>query len=130
MESKYASFWKRLTAYNIDLTLLVLVLFPLSMVIDDNTTFYTVCFMTVIGYHAGLESSGYQATLGKQYHRLKVVGRQGERLTFLLALLRILLKFLSAAIALGGFTMIALNKRKQGLHDYFLGTFVVNVTSR
>ncbi len=125
MDLNYASFWKRLTAYNIDLTVLVLVLFPLSMAIDDNMVFYAVCFTTVIGYHAGLESSIYQATLGKRYHQLKVVDRQGERLSFSIALLRILLKFLSAAIALGGFTMIALNKRKQGLHDYLLGTYVV-----
>ncbi|MEM8895374.1 MAG: RDD family protein [Bacteroidota bacterium] len=125
MELYYASFWKRLTAYNIDLTALVLVLFPLSMLIHDNTIFYSLCIVIVVGYHAGLESSSYQGTLGKQYHRLKVVNKHGTRLSFGMALLRIILKFLSAAIALGGFTMIALNQRKQGLHDYILGTYVV-----
>lgn len=125
MNLNYASFWKRLTAYNIDLTILVLVLFPLSMVIEDNNVFYGVCFTIVIGYHAGLESSKYQATLGKRYHGLLVQNENGEPMGFIKALLRILLKFFSAAIALGGFTMIALNKRKQGLHDYILGTVVV-----
>lgn len=125
MDLNYASFWKRLTAYNIDLTVLVLVLFPLSMIIEDNNTFYGICFVTVIGYHAGLESSRYQATLGKRYHGLRVMDKEGQPLTFVVALMRILLKFISAAIALGGFTMIAFNKRKQGLHDYILGTIVV-----
>ena len=126
MNLNYASFWKRLTAYNIDLTVLVLVLFPLSMVIEDNTIFFIVCFATVVGYHAGLESSQYMATLGKRYHGLIVINQNGARLSFLKALLRILLKFISAAVALGGFTMIAFNKRKQGLHDYILGTVVIN----
>lgn len=125
MDLKYASFWKRLTAYNIDLTVLVLVLFPLSMLIEDNTLFYVICFVVVIGYHAGLESSPYRATLGKRYHGLIVLDQNGRTLSFAKALLRILLKFVSAAIALGGFTMIALTKRKQGLHDYILGTVVV-----
>lgn len=125
MDLNYASFWKRLTAYNIDLTVLVLVLFPLSMIIEDNNTFYGICFVTVIGYHSGLESSRYQATLGKRYHGLRVMDKEGQPLSFVVALMRILLKFISAAIALGGFTMIAFNKRKQGLHDYILGTVVV-----
>ncbi|MEQ8711721.1 MAG: RDD family protein [Cyclobacteriaceae bacterium] len=125
MDLNYASFWKRLTAYNIDLTVLVLVLFPLSVVVDDNRLFYSLCIVIVIGYHAGLESSKYQATLGKIYHGLRVVDKKGEPLSFFTALMRILLKFVSAAIALGGFTMIAFNKRKQGLHDYILGTVVV-----
>ncbi|MEQ9300131.1 MAG: RDD family protein [Cyclobacteriaceae bacterium] len=125
MDLNYASFWKRLTAYNIDLTVLVLVLFPLSIVIEDNSLFYGVCLTVVIGYHAGLESSRYQATLGKKYHGLRVVDKEGQPLSFTKALLRILLKFVSAAIALGGFTMIAFNKRKQGLHDYILGTYIV-----
>lgn len=125
MDLNYASFWKRLTAYNIDLTVLVLVLFPLSILIEDNNIFYSLCLIVVIGYHAGLESSRYQATLGKIYHGLRVVDNKGQPLSFFRALMRILLKFISAAIALGGFTMIAFNKRKQGLHDYILGTVVV-----
>ena len=125
MDLNYASFWKRLTAYNIDLTIMVLVLFPLSIVIEDNNIFYAVCSTIIIGYHAGFESSKYQATLGKKYHGLLVVDKEGQPLSFMKAVLRILLKFVSAAIALGGFTMIAFNKRKQGLHDYILGTVVV-----
>ena len=125
MNLNYASFWKRLTAYNIDLTILVLVLFPLSVLIEDNNIFYVVCFTIVIAYHAGFESSKYQATPGKKYHGLTVIDQKGQPLSFLKAVLRILLKFISAAIALVGFTMIAFNKNKQGLHDYILGTVVI-----
>jgi uncharacterized RDD family membrane protein YckC len=125
MNLNYASFWKRLTAYNIDLTVLVLVLFPLSMIIESNDIFYGICITMVIGYHAGMESSKYQATLGKMYHGLRVMDKKGQSISFVKALLRILLKFISAAIALGGFTMIAFNKQKQGLHDYIVGTVVV-----
>lgn len=121
----YASFWRRLTAYNIDLTVLIIPLFLIGLIIPNDYLYYAICILTVILYHAVCESSRWQATLGKRYHGLQVCDRKRQRLSFLKALARILLKFISAGVGMFGYTMIAFNKQKQALHDYLLDTLVI-----
>ena len=72
-----------------------------------------------------MESSKYQATLGKMAMGIKVVNYNGQRLDFTKALLRNLSKFLSAFILGIGYIMIIFDDRKQGLHDKIADTFVV-----
>lgn len=72
-----------------------------------------------------MESSKYQATVGKIVMGIKVVNKNGQGLDFSKAMLRNLSKILSAIIMGIGYIMIIFDDRKQGLHDKIADTFVV-----
>ena len=78
-------------------------------------------------YFTYFESSLKQATIGKQLMNMKVVDKNGDRLTPAGALIRSLSKFISALILMIGYIMAAFDARKQSLHDKIAGTFVVKV---
>ena len=80
-----------------------------------------------IGYFSLLESSRWQATLGKRVCGLRVTRLDGGRISLRRALGRYFAKFLSALILLIGFAMIAWTRRKQGLHDILADTLVVRL---
>jgi uncharacterized RDD family membrane protein YckC len=75
-------------------------------------------------YFAIMESSGWQATLGKQALNLVVTGESGERIGFGRATGRYFAKILSLLTFLVGFFMVGWTQRKQGLHDLIAGTLV------
>lgn len=77
-------------------------------------------------YFAGFHSSKKQATVGKQFLKIVVTTDKGDQLTFGRATLRYIAKML-CVITLGiGFIPIRFTKRKQGLHDLFASTVVVD----
>ncbi len=80
-----------------------------------------------IAYYALLESSPWQATVGKRVCRLRVTRPDGRRISLPRALGRYLGKFVSALILGIGFLMIAWTQRKQGLHDVMADTLVVRL---
>ncbi|MDR3634116.1 MAG: RDD family protein [Isosphaeraceae bacterium] len=84
-----------------------------------------VSILASVGYYAGMESSKYQATLGKMALGLKVVDLNGRRISFARATGRLFSKFLSALICYIGFIMVAFTEKKQGLHDMIAGTLVI-----
>lgn len=127
---KTANFWARLNAYNIDLTILLLVLFPIGFAVEDNPLYYVICFSVVILYHGIFEGTSGGATPGKKLYRLKVVRMDGSAVGIPKSFLRILLKFVSAAIALIGFSMIGFHPKRQGLHDLIVGTIVLDMTEK
>ena len=75
-------------------------------------------------YEALMESSSYQATLGKMIFGMKVTDLYGNRISFARAMGRHFAKFLSGMILCIGFIMVGLTERKQGLHDLLAGTLV------
>ncbi len=75
-------------------------------------------------YEAFMESSSYQATLGKMIFGMKVTDLQGNRISFARATGRHFAKILSGMILCIGFIMVGLTERKQGLHDMLAGTLV------
>jgi uncharacterized RDD family membrane protein YckC len=76
-------------------------------------------------YFALMESSKYQATLGKLALGLIVTDVNGGKLDFVKALIRNISKIVSW-ITLGiGFIMAGFTEKKQGLHDIITGTLVV-----
>ena len=80
-------------------------------------------------YHGVLESSKYQATLGKMFFRLRVVDLNGQRVSFARAAGRYL-GSLVAVLPLGiGLLMIGFTSRKQGLHDMMARCLVVKEAS-
>lgn len=75
-------------------------------------------------YEALMESSSYQATLGKMIFGMKVTDLYGNRISFARATGRHFAKILSGMILCVGFIMVGLSERKQGLHDLLAGTLV------
>src|SRR6476469_9687364 len=138
----YASFWRRLAAFLIDVVLLSLVsgiLFqpfldflgfremsepgkamPFSLVVIR--TYGLWALLTLIGswlYFALQESSVHQATIGKRIRGIMVFTDQEERISFRVASLRFWSKFISLSIALLGFIMAAFDPKRRALHDIF-----------
>jgi uncharacterized RDD family membrane protein YckC len=76
-------------------------------------------------YYASLESSAWQATLGKKILGLKVTDLAGNRITFGRASGRFFAKILSGMILGIGFLMAGFTERKQALHDILAGCLVL-----
>lgn len=124
-KKKHIGFAKRLLAYNIDITVLMVPFILVSFFIESNAVLFGVCFFLVCLYHAGMESSQLQGTLGKTYNKIMVVDDDGARISFSVAFARILLKFLGLAILFGGFVPIYFRKDRKGMHDIILNTCVI-----
>ncbi len=143
----YAGFWIRVGAYFIDAILLFIVFYLIQTItgIDMGTNFSAtlndaavaggtqnasplgslISIAIGVGYFAGLESSNWQASVGKKMLGLVVIDINGNRISFLKAVGRYFAKILSALILLIGFIMVAFTDKKQGLHDLIVGTLVV-----
>jgi len=127
--SIYGGFWIRFLAYIIDYvlwlipTLLIFGVFQLNES-TANILGYINSFLMIV-YFAALESSTWQATPGKKICGLKVINRDGGKLSFLHALGRSILSALCVFNLFIGSLMIAFTKRKQGLHDMVCKTYVV-----
>jgi len=76
-------------------------------------------------YRTSLESSAWQATVGKRVFGLIVVDARGDRLSLQRAAFRQVCKLLSQIPFNFGFVVIAIHAKKQGLHDMIAKTFVV-----
>ncbi|MDB5283458.1 MAG: domain containing protein [Bacteroidota bacterium] len=140
VNSQYASGNRRILAWSIDSIivgmLIALVLFwsghgsdffySIGQVLDAGFHYYSLVeFAIAVLYFSYMESSKYQATLGKIALGIRVVDQNNMRLTFKQALLRNLSKVISAFIFCLGYIMIIFDERKQGLHDKIAETFVV-----
>ncbi|WP_162555670.1 RDD family protein [Reichenbachiella versicolor] len=125
---KTAAFPIRLLAYNVDISIFIIVALVLSVFIESNLVLYASCALFVILYHATLESSSWQATLGKKYVKMKVVDDKEQPISFFKGICRILAKFLSLILAFAGFFMIYFRSDRKGLHDLICGTKVILVT--
>ena len=76
-------------------------------------------------YHACLESSKAEGTLGKVVIGLKVQSSTGNRISFGQAFMRNALRPLSTLPLLAGYFMIARTAKKQALHDLLSGCLVL-----
>ncbi len=144
--ASYAGFWLRAVALLIDATLVYIVVVGAETVVGyisgQNLGFRSgisrrasfgpgfalrLSISTAIHwlYWAGLESSVFQATLGKMALGLKVTDLNGDPISFARATGRYFAKFISAIILGIGFMMAGWTARKQALHDLMAGTLVV-----
>ena len=140
----YGGFWKRVLAYIVDIVVIsvpVTLLFGsgLSLGVDEQTpgTYdvhlnmdmtlpeFIIILISWL-YFAGLESSEWQGTVGKRLLGMRVTDMVGERISFFRATGRYLSKFISSALLMIGFIMVAFTEKKQGLHDMIAGTCVIN----
>lgn len=76
-------------------------------------------------YYALLESSAWQATLGKKALGLEVTDMAGRRVSFARATGRYFGKIVSAFILMIGFIMAGFTAQKQALHDMMAGCLVI-----
>ena len=74
-----------------------------------------------------MEASGYQGTFGKYALGLKVVDKNGQRITMTSSFLRTILYIIGAQgfLLCLGVVMIGFTEYKQGLHDILANTYVV-----
>ena len=133
----YASFGRRLGAFAVDALLVYAVLFGLgaaALTRGWNTAavqaaLLVLVYPVVLGagwlYWAGLESSGWQGTLGKRAFGLTVTDLSGARISFGRATGRYFGKLVSGMTFYLGFLMAAFTMRKQALHDLLAGTLVL-----
>jgi uncharacterized RDD family membrane protein YckC len=140
----YGGFWIRVVGYIIDAILMGVVGSVLGAILGigggfaaaldaanadtamAGAQFASAGIGIVIGwlYYALMESSAYQATVGKMVFGLVVTDLNGNRISFARATGRHFAKWLSSIILLIGFIMVAFTERKQGLHDMVAGTLV------
>jgi uncharacterized RDD family membrane protein YckC len=140
----YGGFWIRVVAAIIDGVLLRVVVAPVGMIfgglglaggmmggvphiglglLGGGVTFVLVLFGSWL-YEAAMESSSYQATLGKMIFGMKVTDLNGNRISFGRATGRHFAKWISTLILCIGYIMVGFTERKQGLHDLLAGTLV------
>jgi uncharacterized RDD family membrane protein YckC len=131
----FAGFWMRLGAYLIDSlllsTVLVIALWPEiqrgmtpEQLSQDYRLLAAELFLPWL-YFALMESSPWQATLGKKAFRLRVTDLEGQRINLGRATLRHLGKILSGLTLFLGYVMAGFTVRKQALHDILAGCLVV-----
>jgi uncharacterized RDD family membrane protein YckC len=132
----YGGFWVRLVALTLDNAVVFLLLLAAVLGLSALAALTGVESLTdllswlVLGfvpflYWPVLESSGWQATVGKRIMGLQVTDAEGGRLSFMHALMRMLAKIVSYIPFGLGFAMAAFTARKQALHDLIVKTLVV-----
>ncbi len=153
---EYAGFWVRFLAWLIDNVVMgvgvVLILIPLIFLtglhgfigefhpnedMNDAGVFMLIAFVFVLAtaslvvtwlYHALMESSEWQATLGKKALGLVVTDMTGQRVSFGRATGRHFAKIVSNLVSFGiglGYLMAAFTEKKQALHDMLAGCLIL-----
>jgi uncharacterized RDD family membrane protein YckC len=138
----YAGFWWRFLAYVIDSIIVSLVFVPLGVIFgvgiaatgaDQDSPLLPAVNLGLNGiqilvmwlYHAFMESSEWQGTIGKKVLGLRVTDMNGDRVSFGKATGRYFGKILSGMICGIGYFMVAFTEKKQGLHDMMANTLVL-----
>ncbi len=144
-KAAYAGFWLRAIAYLVDCIILgivagITILGPLMRhaglsldnpwVIFSNTNRQVLAInlsMIMVSwlYWALLESSRWQATLGKKLLGLYVTDLQGKPVTFARASGRYFGKLISSFTLLIGYFMAGFTEKKQALHDLLSSCLVL-----
>ena len=97
-------------------------LFPL---IAAMRKFFLIILVLEWLYYALLESSAWQATLGKKALGLEVTDLAGVRITFGRATGRYFARYISFFTLGIGYLMAGFTEKKQALHDMIAGTLVI-----
>lgn len=135
---KYASAFKRLLAFAVDRMILFAIYIGLGLGIAYSSFSQRLLTLPLLGiwflgsvisiallYHAFLESSPWQATIGKKLFNLCVIDINGERISFLRACIRYFSQKLSYLFGFLGLLLIFFTSKKQTLHDKITSTLVI-----
>lgn len=127
---QYANFGYRFLAALIDGITLWGVQFLLTILLNNANSMDLARILTIayfgmdVLYFAIMESSEYQATLGKMALGIRVGNAYGGRISFLNAIGRYFAKFISAIILMIGYLMALWDDKNQALHDKLADTYV------
>jgi uncharacterized RDD family membrane protein YckC len=138
----YAGFWLRLVAALVDMLAMFIpfcfVAFMVTVIVkllsatkryDPTTVILAVLPPVVIVatwlYFAAMESSSWQATMGKKPLGLYVTDIKGQRLSLIRATGRTFAKYLSSATAGIGYLLCGFTEKKQALHDMVANCLVL-----
>ncbi|MDP4680636.1 MAG: RDD family protein [Cyclobacteriaceae bacterium] len=121
-------FFPRLFAYNIDISILMGSFVLVSFTTENDRLLYGICLFITTIYFAVMESSDWQGTVGKKYNHIKVTDSEGNAISFTLALIRVLLKYMSLMLLLISILVIYLRKDRRSIHDIILETYVIQST--
>ncbi|MEQ9468568.1 MAG: RDD family protein [Ekhidna sp.] len=122
---KYAGFWNRLLAHNIDLLPILLLFYGVSFIVPSSGYDYLLISGIYFLYHFTFETSAMQATPGKRWTKIKVTDSNGNHPSMHRTVIRNLTKFLSLILFFGGFIAIIFDQKRRALHDYIGGTLVL-----
>jgi len=128
----YAGFGSRAIATLIDMTIVFGLIFALEkfmvainlIAIDSFAYFSGIAIVAWVLYNSVLESSVYQATLGKMMLNIKVIDLYGNRVSFLRALVRCISVIFSLLPFGLGVWYMTTDPKKQAWHDLISGTYV------
>jgi uncharacterized RDD family membrane protein YckC len=138
-QMEYAGFWRRFLPYIIDLMIgfVILVLsLELLSAIHNHIFALGVDLINSLGFLIAILFSAmltifcwthWGMTLGKFIFRIKVVDKNGNKLTYDKSFIRLVGYTLSAIILYLGYLWIAFDEKKQGLHDKMAESFVVKL---
>ncbi|WP_329955845.1 RDD family protein [Calidifontibacillus erzurumensis] len=131
-----AGFWIRLWAYILDMVVVGslhrIFIYPLFRMFDiplsETSMFSTIVIATAAVMYAYfiLMTKFFGQTLGKMVFGMKVIHENSQKLTWSTVIFRELIgKFISKTVLFLGFIAILLSSKKQGWHDYFADTIVI-----
>jgi uncharacterized RDD family membrane protein YckC len=155
---EYAGFWLRFLAYILDNVVIgiaaMMILIPLIFLtglgsflskihpdedINDVGAFMLIGIVFLLAtislvvtwlYHAWMESSEWEATLGKRVLGLVVTDLAGQRISFGRATARHFSKIITNMVPLAiGYLMAGFTEKKQALHDMIAGCLVLRRNS-
>ncbi|WP_051107670.1 RDD family protein [Paenibacillus fonticola] len=129
----YEVLFRRYVALTIDQIIIGTVAFLIlpKEIYNYNFTYILITQLVLITilnwiYCCSMESSKYQATIGKRLLGVMVVDKDDERITYVRANSRYWWKLLSGLILCFGYLMAFSHEKRQALHDRMTGTYVVN----
>ena len=122
---KYAGFWPRLLAHNIDLIPILVLSYLISFLIQSPQHDYLILSLVYFGYQILFEMSSMRATPGKKLTRIHVKVTRETDFPMFAIIGRNIGKIPSLVFFFGGFILIFFDSRRRGLHDYIGGTVVL-----
>jgi uncharacterized RDD family membrane protein YckC len=139
---QYAGFWRRVGSFIVDASFITLCLSPflISLLIiqppkiDYNDPFNSPIYNQYVDYliqgvyliyFCVLDSSKWQGTLGKRAFKIKVIGTNGNPISFWRALIRYAINYCTAITFCIGYIVFPFSKNKQFLHDMLCKTLVI-----
>ncbi|MFN8278585.1 MAG: RDD family protein [Chitinophagales bacterium] len=132
---RFAGFTRRFIAFIIDRFFISIVVYGLILEFADGPDMWNLSNLfsihslaaeaLIMLYFVLMETSNWQATLGKKLMGLRVVDQGFGKITNRQAFYRFISKYLSMGVLLLGFIWIIFDDRKQGWHDKIAETYVI-----
>lgn len=135
---KYAGAFRRLIAFLLDTIFLLFLYLLVGFLLQISSCCEPLLSLPILGlwwfagflsmnwlYFALLESSSWQATLGKKLLHIQVATVEGKRISFCRATARHFGKMVSRSLAFLGLLLIFFTKKKQTLHDKMASTVII-----